>query len=162
MEPKNPQTTLLRVVPYGPQYKQAFHDINKAWIDRYFTMEAIDHQVLEQPESYILDRGGAIWVALWGEEPVGVCALMPMKDTPGEYELTKMGVVPGSQGKGIGYALGRAVLDGARALGAHRVYLESNTILEPAIQLYRKLGFTEFKGPASPYCRCNIQMEIHF
>ena len=51
-------------------------------------------------------------------------------------------------------------MDRARELGASRVFLESNTILEPAINLYRKLGFTPVQDEASPYDRCNIQMEI--
>jgi hypothetical protein len=41
-----------------------------------------------------------------------------------------------------------------------RLILESNTILEPAIALYRKLGFTEFSGVPSEYDRCNIHMEL--
>ena len=38
--------------------------------------------------------------------------------------------------------------------------LESNTILDPAINLYRKLGFEPVQGGVSPYDRCNIQMEM--
>ena len=54
----------------------------------------------------------------------------------------------------------QSLLDRAREVGATRVYLESNTILEPAINLYHKLGFKPFEGGASPYDRCNVQMEI--
>ncbi|MEE8062491.1 MAG: GNAT family N-acetyltransferase, partial [Gemmatimonadales bacterium] len=75
------------------------------------------------------------------------------------YELAKMAVSPEAQGKGIGWLLGQAVLDRARELGATTVYLESNTVLEPAIALYRKLGFKRVTGAPSPYARCNIQME---
>ena len=64
------------------------------------------------------------------------------------------------RGKGIGAALGIAVIDKAQSLQAEKVYLESNTILEPAIRLYRKLGFEEFVGEPSPYERCNIQMVL--
>lgn len=162
METRTPQRQGLHIVPYSPRYAKAFHDLNKAWIDRYFRMEPIDHRILEDPQTHILDPGGAIWVALMEDTPAGVCALMPDHEAPDTYELTKMGVDPGYQGLGIGYALGRAVLDGARSMGARRVYLESNTVLEPAIRLYRKLGFTEFEGRHSPYSRCNIQMEIRF
>ena len=56
--------------------------------------------------------------------------------------------------------LGEAIIKRAKELGVKRVYLESNTILTPAINLYRKLGFTEFAGETSPYQRCNIQMEL--
>lgn len=45
---------------------------------------------------------------------------------------------------------------------ADRLYLDhpQEKILEPAINLYRKLGFTPVQDEASPYDRCNIQMEI--
>jgi ribosomal protein S18 acetylase RimI-like enzyme len=71
-----------------------------------------------------------------------------------------MGVSPKTQGLGIGYLLGRACIEKARALGARRVYLESNTRLKPAINLYHKLGFRKVAGPPSPYERCDIQMEL--
>ena len=71
-----------------------------------------------------------------------------------------MAVEERARGKGIGWRLGKAVLDRARDLGGTRVYLESNTILEPAIGLYRKLGFESVQSGASPYDRCNIQMEV--
>ena len=54
----------------------------------------------------------------------------------------------------------QSLLDRAREVGTTRVYLESNTILEPAINLYHKLAFKPFEGGASPYDRCNVQMEI--
>ncbi len=149
----------FEVVPYSGAYREAFYRLNKAWIDEYFIMEPIDEEVLSQPEKYILEPGGAIWVALVDGQVAGVCALMPEKGS-GDLELTKMGVDPTFQGLGIGYALGQAVLDGARELGAHRVFLESNTVLAPAIGLYRKLGFKEYQGRSSPYARCNIQMEV--
>ena len=95
---------------------------------------------------------------LYEDEPVGTVALIPMGD--GRYELAKMAVTDRAQGKGIGWALGRAVIDRARSLGATAVYLETNSILEPAVNLYRKLGFEDVAGGASPYCRCNVQMEL--
>ena len=49
----------------------------------------------------------------------------------------------------------------ARALGATRLYLESNTKLGSALSLYYKLGFRKtVAGTPSPYERCNIQMEL--
>jgi DNA-binding MarR family transcriptional regulator/GNAT superfamily N-acetyltransferase len=76
------------------------------------------------------------------------------------FELAKMGVSPLAQGRGIGFLLGQACIEKARALGAERIYLESNTRLKPAISLYHKLGFRKVAGPPSPYERCNIQMEL--
>jgi hypothetical protein len=45
-------------------------------------------------------------------------------------------------------------------MGAKKIYLESNTILKPAINLYHKMGFQKVSGLATPYKRCNIQMEL--
>ena len=42
------------------------------------------------------------------------------------------------------------------------MFLESNSVLKPALALYRKLGFVEVHGEASPYDRCNVQMELRF
>jgi len=150
----------LVIVAYEPPYKEAFYQLNKAWIDRYFTMEPKDHETLGHPERNILEPGGHILVALTGGKPVGVCALL-VSDRPGcRFELGKMGVAPEDQGRGIGRALCLAALETARRHGARKVYLESNTILEPAIRLYRSLGFREVDAGASPYKRSNIQMEV--
>ena len=80
----------------------------------------------------------------------------------GGFELAKMAVSPKAQGLGIGYLIGEACIKKAQALGAPRVYLESNTTLKPAINLYYKLGFRKASGPPSPYERANIQMELVF
>jgi ribosomal protein S18 acetylase RimI-like enzyme len=56
--------------------------------------------------------------------------------------------------------LGKAAAEKARSLGAKKLYLESNTILQPAISLYYKLGFQKVVRRETPYERCNIQMEL--
>ncbi len=148
----------VQVVPYRPEFKQHFRDMNEAWIQANFKMEEADYKSLDHPEDYILAKGGQIIFALYNNEPVGTCALIKMDDTC--YELAKMAVTPAAQGKGIGFILGRAALNMAKQLGASRVYLESNTKLKPAINLYAKLGFKKVTGKPSPYERANIQMEV--
>jgi DNA-binding MarR family transcriptional regulator/GNAT superfamily N-acetyltransferase len=150
----------VQIVDYKPAYQQAFTDLNEQWISKYFKMEAADHKALDNPQKNIIDKGGHILVALYNNEPVGVCALMKMDDPVYEYELAKMAVSPNAQGKSIGWLLGKAIIEKARSLGAKKLYLESNTILEPAINLYHKLGFQKVIGHATPYERCNIQMEL--
>jgi GNAT superfamily N-acetyltransferase len=71
-----------------------------------------------------------------------------------------MAVTPKIQGKNIGWLLGQAIVQAAKDLGASKIYLESNTILKPAINLYQKLGFVKVVGRSTPYARCNIQMEL--
>ncbi|MEU5261323.1 GNAT family N-acetyltransferase [Amycolatopsis sp. NPDC021455] len=61
---------------------------------------------------------------------------------PGELEFRMLAVAPSARGRGIGEALTRAVLDRARALGAHRVVLSSQEGMRSAHRLYERLGFT--------------------
>jgi DNA-binding MarR family transcriptional regulator len=150
----------VQIVDYTPAYQQAFKDLNVEWISTYFAMEEADYKALDNPQGYVLDNGGHIFVALYEGTPVGVCALLKMNDPEYDYELAKMAVSPKAQGKNIGWLLGNAILQKAKALGAKKVYLESNTILKPAINLYHKLGFKKVVGHATPYERCNIQMEV--
>lgn len=159
-EKKKRESKNVRVVAYEPKYREVFKSLNKAWISAYFEMEEADHKALDNPEEYILLNGGSIFVALYKDEPVGVCALLKMNDHNYDYELAKMAVDPSAQGKNIGFLLGQAAVKNAADLGASKIYLESNTILEPAIHLYQKLGFQKVAGHATPYKRCNIQMEL--
>ena len=150
----------LHIVAYSSIYKSAFSDLNKEWISKYFKMEPADYKALDHADEYIINNGGYILVALYEDEPVGVCALIKMNDPLYDYELAKMAVSPKVQGKKIGWRLGEAIKEKAKQVGAKTLYLESNTILEPAINLYRKLGFIEVYGRPTPYERCNIQMAL--
>ena len=150
----------VQIVEYEAQYQHAFRALNEEWISTYFKMEAADYKALDNPQTYILDKGGKIFVALYNNEPVGVCALIKMNDPDYDFELAKMAVSPKTQGKRIGWLLGQAVADAAKVLGASKIYLESNTSLKPAINLYHKLGFKKVVGRSTPYERCNIQMEL--
>jgi DNA-binding MarR family transcriptional regulator/N-acetylglutamate synthase-like GNAT family acetyltransferase len=146
----------VQVVDYEPEYQPAFKQLNEEWITQYFKMEATDYKSLDHPDEYILNKGGHILIALYNNEPVGTCALIKMDNDM--YELAKMAVSPKAKGKGIGFILGNASIAKAKELGAKKIYLESNTILKPAINLYHKLGFKKVTGIPSPYERCNIQM----
>jgi len=157
-EKKIRESLEVQIVDYTPSMQPAFRFLNEEWITKYFRMEESDYKALDHPREYILDKGGHIFMALYKGEPVGACAIIPMDD--GGFELAKMAVSPRAQGLGIGFLIGQACIDKARALGARRVYLESNTALKPAINLYHKLGFRKVAGPPSPYERCNIQMEL--
>jgi len=151
------ERTDIGLVPYSEKYRKVFKDLNIEWISKYFKMEEADLKYLDHPENNILKKGGYIAMALYKNKPVGTCALVKMdKDS---FELAKMAVSPECRGKGIGYLLGRHVMDKAKHLGAKKLYLESNTLLKPAIDLYYKLGFQKVARQPSPYERCNIQME---
>lgn len=149
----------VSILDYQPRHKQSFKELNYEWISNYFEIEESDKKMLEDPQGYILSKGGAIVIAEIDNEAVGTCALIKMDDDV--FELAKMAVSPKAQGNQIGYKIGLAVLDKGRELGAKSIFLETNSILKPAIALYKKLGFQNTCGHESPYSRCNVQMELH-
>ena len=151
---------MIEIVPYQPKYEEAFRELNKAWIEKYFTMEQADHEILNNPDTYVIDKGGYILVALDGEKPVGVCALIASEHEGYDYELAKMAVDSAYQGRGIGKQLGEAIIQLAKDLGARNIFLESNTVLTTAINLYVTLGFKEITGIKTPYQRCNTLMAV--
>jgi len=148
------------IVPFEPKFKQAFKELNVQWISQYFEMEAADYKALDNPESYIINKGGKILVALYQGQVVGVCALIRMDDPNYDFEMAKMAVLPEARGRRIGWLLGTAIIETAKKAGAKKLYLESNTILKPAINLYYKLGFKKIPGGHSPYKRADIHMEL--
>ncbi|HXE56813.1 MAG TPA: GNAT family N-acetyltransferase, partial [Gemmatimonadales bacterium] len=135
------RTTPVRVVDYRPEHRDHFRDLNLEWIGRYFEVEDEDRRVLGDPEREILAPGGAILMAVSGEDVLGTCALI--RHGPDTLELAKMAVAERARGRGVGERLGRAAIERARALGARRLELVSNRRLAPALALYRKLGFVE-------------------
>lgn len=137
------------IVPYQPQYNQAFYDLNIAWLEKYFTVEPVHRQALENPESEILDGGGEIFFAVRNGEPIGTVALR--SDGDGVYELTKLGVAPKAQGLGLGRLLCEAVIDHFIRLGGKRLYLETHTKLKPAMKLYQALNFELQDKPADAH-----------
>lgn len=147
------------VRPFAPGDEAAFRDINLEWIERYFAVEPKDREVLDNPRAYILDPGGAILLATEGERVLGVVALVVMGG--GSVELAKMGVRPEAQGRGAGRMLVAAAIEAARAMGMRRVYIETNSVLGPALKLYRDAGFRPLaERMPSPYARADVQLEL--
>lgn len=150
---------MIAVVSYEAKYRSAFDTLNRLWIEKYFKIEPADEYLLQNPESTVIETGGAILIALDDSTAVGVVGLKKINDS--EYELIKMAVSDAYQGKGIGGLLGKAILIEAEKLGAQKVVLYSNTSLLPALSLYRKLGFVEVPLEAdNDYVRSDIKMEL--
>jgi putative acetyltransferase len=148
----------VTIVDYQAQYAPDFKRLNLEWIEKYFIVEDHDREQLDNPDTDIISKGGYILFALVDNCTAGTCALIKTGDD--EFELAKMAVSPGMQGKQVGKKLGQAILDRAASIGAKRVWLESNRILEPAINLYKKLGFVEIPVSYTPYARADIKMEL--
>jgi DNA-binding MarR family transcriptional regulator/GNAT superfamily N-acetyltransferase len=149
----------IKIIHYNDKYKHHFRDLNYDWIRKYFKIEDIDREMLENPQTEIIDKGGSIFFALKDDEVVGTAALIRHPD--GSYELTKMAVDEKYRGKKAGYKLAHAVIEKANELNAGELFLETNTSLSPAMSLYRKLGFEEIGyNQPSKYERSTIRMNL--
>jgi N-acetylglutamate synthase-like GNAT family acetyltransferase len=140
--------------------EEAFWQLNEQWIAKYFVLEEKDVLTLREPEKYILNPGGRIFFATRGDDIVGCCALIATG--PDSYEVAKMAVDETQRNQGIGKSLLDHVIQEARALGARRLTLETNSRLMNAIHVYESLGFRHIdpsRLEPSPYKRANVFME---
>jgi N-acetylglutamate synthase-like GNAT family acetyltransferase len=153
------ETPELEITDYKPEYAEAFYKLNLAWISAAFKVEDTDLEVLQDPQKYLLDDGGAILIALYKGEPVGTCALKRMSDDL--VEMCKMTVSEKMRGRKLGRLLGEAIIRKARAIGAGTIHLYSNRAgSAKAIELYKKLGFHEIPLGAKAYERADIKMQM--
>jgi putative acetyltransferase len=148
----------IDIIEYQPKYRNDFKRLNVEWISRYFKIELPDLQQLDNPEEYILAKGGQIYLAVIGELVIGTITLK--KETATVFELSKMAVSPEYQGRGAAIKLAEHLIAEARRLGGRLLYLESNQKLIPALNLYKKLGFREVAIGDSPYARADYRAEM--
>lgn len=152
------QELSIIIEDWNPKRTTDFMHLNIEWLEKYFSVEPIDLEILSNPQK-IIDNGGAILFATVNTEAVGCCALMWHKDK-NAYELTKMAVTESYQGKGIGNQLLYVALEEFKKFNHPVLFLESQTGLKPAINLYKKFGFIRKNRPfISKYNRSDIYME---
>ncbi|WP_250436750.1 GNAT family N-acetyltransferase [Hanstruepera flava] len=152
----------INIIPFRLIYAKDFYDLNIEWLKTYFYVEPFDEEVLSNPETHIINKGGHIFFAISEDEILGTVALMPTNDSK-IFELTKMAVLPKLRGLKIGQKLMNHCIDFAKKNNFKALMLYSNTKLENAIYIYRKYGFIEVPVEEnSPYERSNIKMILKF
>jgi putative acetyltransferase len=113
------------------------------------------YQLFQMPKSIY-------WIAEENNVIIGGCGIFPTKELPVGYaELVKFYVSNASRGKGIGNALMQKSLTSAKAMGYTHLYLETFGILEKAVSLYIRNGFTPLPAPLgnSGHYACTIWMK---
>jgi ribosomal protein S18 acetylase RimI-like enzyme len=149
----------IRIVGFDPRWREAFATLNIEWLEHWFVVEDYDREVLGNPAKYILANGGHILFAIdEAERALGTVALK--HEGAGIYELTKMAVSPEARGQGVGRLLMDAALDLYRTLDARELFLESSSLLAPALALYESVGFRHHPAPraGSHYARADVHM----
>ena len=134
-----------------------FIRLNELWISEHFALEEADRSLAANP-GHVIENGGFVFSLVNEGQVVGVCALF--KEGAERFQLARMAVEPGLRGQGYGRALMDHALAHAKSVGATSVFLLSNTVLQPAIALYKRSGFGVVSTCQHPvYARCNIVME---
>ena len=149
----------MQITPFRPGLAKNFRDLNLSWLEKYFYVEPKDTELLENCESSIINKGGYIFFAEIDSEIVGCYSMIKLKDSI--YEFGKMAVNQSYQGHKIGQKLMIHGIAFAKSQNWKELILYSNTILEPAIHIYKKFGFREVAlEKDTPYARSNIKMQL--
>ncbi len=146
----------MTIEEYREEWKGEFFSLNKAWIDRYFTMEEADWEMLSHPERY-LQAGAMIYFAVEEGVVLATCMATPMVGE--EWEICKLATREGYHGRGAGSAVLRACMDYATKHGAKKLTIVTNHILKPALHIYEKFGFRPVPVTDCEYQRGDVQLE---
>lgn len=150
----------MKIVPYDPQYKQDFIEMNRAWISELFTMEPEDERELGSIEPYIA-KGGQIFFALDDSGAVMACCMIAPRED-GDWEIMKFAARRMYTGTGAGSACLQACIEYGRDRKLPKILIVSNRKCAQAVHLYRKFGFQEIPVDKQrfPFERADIAFEL--
>ena len=149
----------LKIEPYDSKYQFDFEILNREWIEEYFEMEQEDLNILQNPEDYVIKKGGEVFFAILENRVVGTAAMV--LTTMGVYELAKMAVNKDYQGMGIGRSLLQRSIKFALDENAREIFLITNDALKPALNLYHSSGFVLCpQNDDNRYLRGNTKMNL--
>ena len=144
---------------FKEEYKLDFKALNLQWIKKYFRVEEEDRKILENPKSYVIDRGGQIFFAINDGKAIGTAAMVLVEESI--FELSKMAVDPNYHGLGIGRRIVDECIKFAKYHKAQEIFLITNDKLLPALELYRSSGFElDENYDDNRYERGNTKMKL--
>ena len=121
-------------------------------------LDDTDRDLLDIESNY-LARGGVFEVIEDADgRIVGSIGLFPLNEET--IELRKMYFAPEIRGLGLGQKLLDAMIEKARKLGYMRVYLETASVLKPAVHIYEKAGFRPVDEKHTPRCDQAYMLEL--
>ncbi|WP_051315366.1 GNAT family N-acetyltransferase [Algoriphagus terrigena] len=150
----------ILISEFSEEHSHYFGSLNREWIQKFYTLEPADLELLDHPRQTVIDTGGAILFASYRGTIIGTVGLR-LRDS-GQMEMIKLAVKEEHRGLGAGKLLCLAAMQKAESMGADKMVLYSNTLQEKAIALYRRLGFVERPVEKGVYARANIKMEFSF
>lgn len=149
---------MIHLISYEDKYQPDFKRLNLEWLEKYNLTESHDLEVLDDPQKFVINKGGCIFLGMDGDKMIATAGLSKENDT--EYELVKMFVDEAYRGQGISKILLERCLEEAKKLQAHKVILYSNSQLKTALKLYEKYGFNYVDASNAPFLTADIKMEL--
>jgi len=104
----------------------------------YFDPKDLEEELASLPGKYSIPSGSLL-LALYNDQPAGCVALKRLDDH--SCEMKRMFVYPEFHGRGIGYALAKAIIDEAKKTGYSSMKLDTSIRQLEAQNLYRNFGF---------------------
>jgi GNAT superfamily N-acetyltransferase len=107
-------------------------------INEYFDPKYFEEELASLPGKYSMPSGKLL-LAFYNDQPAGCVALKKIDDH--SCEMKRMFVYPEFHGKGIGYALAKAIIDEAKKIGYLYMKLDTSIRQIEAQKLYQGFGF---------------------
>lgn len=121
--------------------------------------EGIDKD-LDDIEANYINRGGVFEILENSDgELVGTVGLYPLDEK--RIELRKMYFVKEIRGQGLGKKILKRMIETAKEKGFDKIVLETASVLNEAIGLYKKFGFIETKGKHAPRCDQAFYLDLN-
>ena len=119
----------MQIIPYQEKYRKEFIDLNTAWLERFYTVEPFDQDMMDRVDE-LVQSGGMVYFAVEDEKVLATCMTVPLSgDT---WEMCKLAATGQYTGKGAGSAVFKACMDYAIDHGAKKLSLISCRALKPA------------------------------
>ena len=80
----------MEIVAYREKYRDAFVALNTEWLERFYTVEPYDRDMIERADE-LVRGGGMIYFALDGDKVLATCMTMPLCDD--SWEMCKLAAV---------------------------------------------------------------------
>jgi GNAT superfamily N-acetyltransferase len=120
--------------------------------------QSFDQELAGLPGDYA-PPDGRLLLAEYAGQLAGCVALHKLE--PGICEMKRLYLRPAFRGKGLGRALTERVLGEARAIGYHRLRLDTvEPVMKDAVAMYRRMGFQQIAPYRTNPMEGTLYMEI--
>ncbi len=116
-----------------------------------FEADGADHDAVQVEAAY-WETGGEFWVVEQADRVVGSGGYHPCSRGEQAVELRKMFLLPEARGQGVGRLLLQSLESAAAQRGFSEVWLETATVLQRALALYERSGYTLAAGVETQRC----------